>query len=165
MSQSILEQTSLRSPIQESSAIKPKGGRKVTDMVPPLMLTPLIDAFSLLVIYLLLSYTSSGEFMMMSKDMHLPVIGLAEHLERQIIIKFESGTYFVEDQQVTKDQLFPTLLKMREDFRNKYPEIESYNQVIIQADKKEKFLDLNHIIHATAQAGFEEIKFAVIRGS
>lgn len=165
MAHSILDQTSINSPLLECSTLKPRGSAHHTELAPPLMLTSLIDTFSLLVVYLLMSFGSSGEFMMMSKGMVLPTLADAEMLDRQIIIKFEKGYYFVEDLKVSKNDLFPTLLKMREDFKAKYPELDSEKKVIIQADKKEKFLDLNFIIHASAQAGFEEIKFAVLTSS
>lgn len=165
MAQSIIENTNIDSPLERSSTIKPKGFKSIREVATPIMLTPLIDAFSMLLVYLLLSYGNSGEFMLVSKDMVLPTIDLAEHLERQIIVKYENGVYYVEDLEVTKDTLFPTLLKMRQDFKDKYPEIDSQNKIIIQADKGEKFLDLNFIIHASAQAGFEEIKFAVLSRS
>lgn len=162
MTESVLEQTSLNSPIEGSSTLNPKGQRFKKALAQTLMLTSLVDAFSILVVYLLMSYSSTGEIMYLSKDMVLPTAMEAETLDRKIIIKYEKGNYFVEDIKVTKDELFPTLLKMKEDFKQKYPELDSENKIIIQADKGEKFIDLNWIIHASAQAGFEEIKFAVL---
>lgn len=162
MTESVLEQTSLNSPIEGSSTLEPKGQRFKKQLVQTVMLTSLVDAFSILVVYLLMSYSSTGEIMYLSKDMVLPTAAEAETLNRQIIIKYEKGDYFVEDLKVTKDELFPTLLKMKLDFKEKYPELDSENKIIIQADKGEKFIDLNWIIHASAQAGFEEIKFAVL---
>lgn len=162
MTQSILEETSLNSPLESSSTLNPKGQKSKKALVQTVMLTSLVDAFSILVVYLLMSYSSSGEIMYISKDMVLPTAIEAETLNRQIIVKYESGKYFIEDDEVTKDELFPTLLKMKQSFKEKYPELDSENKIIIQADKEEKFIDLNWIIHASAQAGFEEIKFAVI---
>lgn len=163
MTESVLEQTSLNSPIEGSSTLNPKGQRFKKNIAQTLMLTSLVDAFSILVVYLLMSYSSSGEIMYISKDMVLPTATEAETLDRQIIIKFEEGSYYIEDLKVTKDELFPTLLKMKTEFKEKYPELDvEGNKIIIQADKGEKFIDLNWIIHASAQAGFEEIKFAVL---
>lgn len=162
MTQSILEQTSFSSPIEGSSTLNPKSGSGRKTLVQTVMLTSLVDAFSILVVYLLMSYSSSGEIMYISKDMFLPTAELADALNRQIIIKFEKGKYYIENEEVTKNELFPRLLEMKTAFREKYPELDSENKIIIQADKSEKFLDLNLIIHASAQAGFEEIKFAVV---
>lgn len=165
MSQSILEQTSFSSSIDGTSTLNPKGGRKNKNLVQGVMLTSLVDAFSILVVYLLMSYSSSGEILYISKDMVLPPATQSEDLNRQIIIKYEQGKYFVENEEVSKNDLFPKLLKMKTEFKEKYPELDSENKIIIQADKNEKFIDLNLIIHAGAQAGFEEIKFAVIKNS
>lgn len=165
MSQSILEQTSFSSTIAETSTLDPKKKSGVKTFVQPLMLTSLVDAFSILVLYLLISFSSTGEILYISKDMVLPPSTQSENLERQIIIKFQQGKYYVENEEVSKTELFPKLLKMKVEFKEKYPELDSENKIIIQADKNEKFLDLNLIIHASAQAGFEEIKFAVIKNS
>ncbi len=163
MSQSILEQTSFASTLESTSTLSPKAGGKNKNLVQSVMLTSLVDAFSILVVYLLMSYSSSGEIMYMSKDMVLPDATQSEVLNRQIIIKFDQGQYYIENEIVEKKDLFARLLKMKTEFKEKYPELDSENKVIIQADKGEKFLDLNTIIHASAQAGFEEIKFAVIK--
>jgi biopolymer transport protein ExbD len=165
MSQSILEQTSFSSTIAETSTLDPKSNKGLKSFVQPLMLTSLVDAFSILVLYLLISFSSSGEILYISKDMVLPPSTESEVLDRQIIIKFQQGKYYIENEEVSKANLFPMLLKMKVDFKAKYPELDSENKIIIQADKNEKFLDLNLIIHASAQAGFEEIKFAVIKNS
>lgn len=163
MSQSILEQTSFSSTIESTSTLNPKGGRFKKNLVQSVMLTSLVDAFSILVVYLLMSYSSSGEIMYISKDMVLPEATQSDILNRQIIIKFEEGKYYIENEEVAKNDLFARLLKMKTEFKEKYPELDSENKVIIQADKNEKFIDLNLIIHASAQAGFEEIKFAVVK--
>ena len=58
MSQSILNNESLRGPIANQGAVKSKGkSRKKADMVFSLNLTALIDAFSILVIFLLSNYS------------------------------------------------------------------------------------------------------------
>lgn len=163
MSQSILEQTSFSSTIESTSTLNPKGGAFKKSLVQSVMLTSLVDAFSILVVYLLMSYSSSGEIMYISKDMVLPEATQSDILDRQIIIKFEDGKYFIEDEEVASNALFARLLKMKTEFKEKYPELDGENKVIIQADKGEKFIDLNLIIHASAQAGFEEIKFAVVK--
>ncbi len=163
MAQSILEQTSFASTLESTSTLNPKGGGFKKNLVQAVMLTSLVDAFSILVVYLLMSYSSSGEIMYISKDMVLPQAEQSDILNRQIIIKFEDGKYYIENEEVPKNNVFATLLKMKIDFKAKYPELDSENKIIIQADKNEKFIDLNLIIHASAQAGFEEIMFAVVK--
>lgn len=162
---SVLENTAFSSPLESSSTLNPKAGGGKKKLVQTLMLTSLVDAFSILVVYLLMSYSSTGEIMYISKDIALPVAEMADVLDRQIIIKFEQGKYFIEDEVVEKKDLFARLLQMKTEFRERYPELDSESKVIIQADKEDKFIDLNTIIHASAQAGFEEIKFAVVSAS
>jgi hypothetical protein len=141
---SIIENSSLSSPLGAASALDPKSGRGKKSLAQTLMLTSLVDAFSILVVYLLMSYSSTGEILYISKDIVLPVSEQADVLDRQIIVKYEQGKYFIENEMVTKDQLFPTLLKMKVDFKQKYPELDSENKVIIQADKDDKFIELDY---------------------
>ncbi len=164
MTNNVLEQTSMESPLLACSTLKPKGGRYLNALAATLMLTSLVDAFSILVVYLLMSYSSSGEILFISKDMVLPTASMAEDLDRQVIVKYEKGKYYVEDEELELKDLFSKLLGMRKEFQKKYPELEFENKIIIQADRNVEYGHLNTVIHAGAQAGYEEIKFAVMMG-
>lgn len=162
MSYSILEETQIESALEGQSVLKPKGGSFKRNLASTLMLTSLVDAFSILVVYLLMSYSSSSEILYIGKDMVLPSAKMTEDMDQQTIIKYEKGEYFVGQDLVAEKDLVAKLLDLRTKFKESYPELEFPGKIIIQADKGAKYLALNSVILAGSHAGYEEIKFAVL---
>ena len=87
MFQSILAQTAFESELMASSVIGPRHGRGKRSITADLLLTALIDAFSILVIFLLMSFSSTGEVLFINKNTELPKSAQAEMLERQPVVK------------------------------------------------------------------------------
>ena len=129
------------------------------------MLTSLIDAFSILVVYLLMLFSNTGEMTYVSSDIDLPKASSIERLDRYSIIKIKKGGYFVEEQELTQDSLVPYLVDLKKKL-NKSPyqegEESQRDTITIQADKKVKYNRLSPIIQACSHAGFSNIKFAVL---
>lgn len=157
----IVKANALHSVIGESSILAPKGNRRKRDISSELMLTSLIDAFSILMIFLLFSFSSTGDLLMLSKDMELPGAS-GEQLDRNPVVKFESGKYVIENKEVTPDGLVQALLDVRKTFQEMRPGEEFPGVLTVQADRRVKFADLSAIVQASAQAGFGDIKFAVL---
>lgn len=142
------------------SVLNPKGSRGKKDIYADLLLTALIDAFSILVIFLLMSFSSSGDILYISKGMELPKAGMAQELERQPVVRIEPDKLYVEDKVVTREGLVEALIAIREQYQKlgqTFPGI-----VTIQADRRVKYQDLSPIVQAANQAGFSDIQFAVI---
>ena len=112
IAKSILNNTAFRSPLKSSSYLNPEGETGHKDINAPLMLTSLVDAFSILVIYLLMHFSSSGEFLVLSKNMELPKAYYGAELIRHTIVKVEEGKYYVESEEVAEDQLVKKLLQL-----------------------------------------------------
>lgn len=142
------------------SVLNPKGSSGKHSLFADLLLTALIDAFSILVIFLLMSFSSSGDILYISKGMELPKAGMAQELERQPVIRIEPDKIFVEDKVVTKDTLIETLIAVREKYQKTGQEFPGI--VTIQADRRVKYEDLSPIVQSANQAGFSDIQFAVI---
>ena len=161
--QSLLEQTALTSPLMSGSALNPRGCKQSRkEMAAPLMLTSLVDAFSILVIYLLMHFSASGEILMVTKDQELPKAKNTVDLIRQTIVKIDDGKYYVEDQEVSADGLVGKLLEIRQQFQKDRPGEEVPDKLIVQADRRTPYKILNSIVHAGAETGYAEIKFAVV---
>ena len=90
-SQSILSDTALQSVLAGEGFIHPQEGRHRRIINADLLLTALIDAFSILVIFLLMSFSSTGEILFIGKDTELPKAKLGEILERNPVVKVEGG--------------------------------------------------------------------------
>jgi biopolymer transport protein ExbD len=162
IAQSILETTALRSEIGESSLIKPKGGKFKRSLAADLLLTALIDAFSILVIYLLMSFSSTGEILQMSKDMEMPKASLADTIERNTVIKIDQHQVFLEDKATTADGLVAELLEIRKNFGVLHKNEEFQGIITVQADRRTQYTELNKVVLAAAHAGFSDIRFAVL---
>lgn len=126
-----------------------------------LMLTSLIDAFSILVIYLLMFFSSTGEMMYVNAEINLPKATTLERLDRHSIIQVRQEGYFVEDQKIEKSKLNSFLVSLKKSLSSS-SNTDSNRTITIQADKKIKYSQLSSIIQACSHAGFSEIKFAVL---
>lgn len=162
VNQGVLRGSSFHSIIGESSVLHPKSERAKRNIVADLLLTALIDAFSILVIFLLMSFSSTGEILFMGKGMELPKASRGEELERHPLVKIEEGKIFVEDAEVAAAGLTAALLDVRKKFSETRPGEEFPGTLTVQGDRRLKYEVLNSVVLASSQAGFSDIKFAVI---
>lgn len=161
LNNSIVRTTSFHSAIGETSIVKPSSEKHKRNVVADLLLTALIDAFSILVIFLLMSFSSTGELLMMGKNMELPKAS-ADMLERNPVVKLDNGKVFLEDKEVTADGLVQALLDLRKNFQETRPGEEFPAILTVQADRRAKYEQLSGIVQASAHAGYSDIKFAVV---
>lgn len=160
--QSVLSDTALSGVLAGESYIHPEHGRHKRIVTGDLLLTALIDAFSILVIFLLMSFSSTGEILFIAKDQELPKAALAEVLERNPVVKIENGSLFVENKEVKNEELIGELIALRKQFAETRPGEEYPGIVTVQADRRVKYEVLNQIVLAASAAGFGDIRFAVI---
>ncbi len=144
------------------SILNPKHARQKRNIFSDLLLTALIDAFSILVIFLLMSFSSTGELLTLGKDMELPKAALGDVIERNPVVKIDGEKLFLEDKEIKEAELVAGLMQLREQFKETRPNEEFPGIVTIQADRRVQFAQMNAIILATGNAGFSDIKFAVL---
>jgi biopolymer transport protein ExbD len=162
INQGVLKNSSFHSVIGESSVLAPQSERHHRSIIADLLLTALIDAFSILVIFLLMSFSSTGEIIFMGKGMELPKAARGEIIDRQPVVKIEDGKIFLEDKEYTPDQLVAALVDIRTKFAESHPGEEFPGALTIQGDRRLKYETLNGIVLASSHAGFSDIKFAVV---
>lgn len=163
MIQSLLKQTTLSSPLAAASVLKPDDGKSKRKLDADLLLTALIDAFSILVIFLLMNFSSTGEILFVNKGMELPKAARAETLDRNPVVKVEDGQISLEGKNIGGgDSLFKSLLEMHQNFKKEHPQDEFLGTITVQADRRIKYEFLNQVVVACAQAGFSDIRFAVL---
>ena len=78
------------------------------------------------------------------------------------MVKVEGNSFFVEDKEISQDQLIPELMNLRKAFAETRPGEEYPGIVTVQADRRVKYEVLNQIVTAASSAGFGDIRFAVI---
>ncbi len=162
LSRSVIGISSFESVIADASTLKPTEGNRKRNIFADLLLTALIDAFSILVIFLLMNFSSTGEILFMGKDMELPKASLGEILAQAPVIKMEATKMYLEDKEVTTEGLVAELLELRKKFQVLHPNEEYPGVLTIQADRRVKYDQLSPVVQASNHAGFSDIKFAII---
>ena len=160
----ILANSSEKDFIQNVTYLKNKSFRKPKNLTSPLILTPLIDVFSILVVYLLLHFSVAKDIPYVSQDIRLPSAKNGIEIEEHLVVKFKNGKYFVEENEVPIQQLAEKLLEYQLKSRSEMENEESSTTLIVQADKREKYKYLNEIVIAANQTGYNDIKFVVLSG-
>ncbi|MCB9027412.1 MAG: biopolymer transporter ExbD [Bdellovibrionaceae bacterium] len=158
----ILESTALESPLKAASQIKPKTGGLKKNLVASVILTSLIDAFSILVIYLLVNFSNTGEILYLSKDMELPQSEQSEVLQRTTLVKIEKGQMYIEDKPIEPSELVERLVEIKKSLTTEGKYTEDMLALTLQADRRIKYNEMSQVIQAGSHAGFSEIKFAVL---
>lgn len=162
ISDGILKTSVLTGTLEGQSIITPRGAKFKRQIAADLLLTALIDAFSILVIFLLMNFSSTGEILMIGKNQELPKAHLAEVLERNPVIKIDDGKIFVEDKMVNAKTITAELLELRKKYQDLHPYEAFPGVATIQADRRVKYDFLNQVILGMNQAGYSDIKFAVV---
>ncbi|MNL39566.1 Biopolymer transport protein ExbD/TolR [compost metagenome] len=137
------------------------GGRRQgsmsRQMALALPLTSLIDAFSIIVIYLLIGTQNSGMESTVPGKMNLP---MAEHsigVDKEVpVLKIEKGVYYVNEKAVAVKNLRNKLTELKNAAQNKELEI------LVQADQEMDYADLDPLLRAGSESGLTKMKFAVV---
>lgn len=168
MKTSFLTLSKRRSPLRETQGLK--GARTKhklirRDLAIALPLTSLIDAFSIIVIYLLIGTQNSSVETELAGKINLPQASHSQGIEKTTaVLRIEQGQYFLNNMTVAKSDLGVKLseLKKRTFETNKNKGIKDEVELIIQADTEMKFADLDPLLKAGSQVGIEKLKFAVV---
>ncbi|MEN0059884.1 MAG: biopolymer transporter ExbD, partial [Bdellovibrio sp.] len=122
-----------------------------------LPLTSLIDAFSIIVIYLLIGTQSSGIESLIPSQMNLPLADHSVGLEKETTtLSIQKGIYKLNDKVVAVRDLEHKLAEIKRGSEDKNVEL------LVQADQEMKFEELEPLIKASSASGFEKMKFAVV---
>ncbi len=151
-------QTQRRSPLLETQSLGNKASKKVgvKELAQALPLTSLIDAFSIIVIYLLIG-TQSGVIETPVPNLNLPVADHSQVLEKSVaILRIEKNQFFLEDKPVTLQNLGQKLAELKNSSKDKNIEL------MVQADQNMQYAQLDPLIKAGSLAGIEKLKFAVL---
>lgn len=150
-------------------------GHGKSSMIADLNVTPMVDMLTMLVIFLLMTFSASGELLAINKDIVLPkafhavdlkqapVIGLSN---KQILLNSE----FVMDASEAHQDKYPDwkltplwegLQLKREQWKAYHPTEKFEGAVIIQSDQSVPFSVVKMIMHTCALAEYGSLNFAV----
>lgn len=152
-----LNRTQLGSALGSTSRLNPKGSRFRRTIVASLMLTSLVDAFSILVIFLILNNASSSDVVNMGK-IQLPTATESQFIQNGLVVRLENGQILVDEKPTQVGDLITQFKAF-----NQGADAMKKEGLIIVADRNMDFEGLSPVILAGSQAGYTKFKFAVIR--
>lgn len=153
-----LKRSMLASTIAGQSRLRPNGGRARRTMIAGLMLTSLVDAFSILVIFLIMNHSTNQEVLNLGDKIQLPQARESQFIQEGVVVRVEGGRYFVDDKPVALSALAANLKS-----HNDGADAAKKEGLIIVADRQLDYADLSPVILAGSNAGFTKYKFAVVR--
>lgn len=122
-------------------------------------LTSLVDCFAIILVYLLMA-TSFGQIELdIPRDMTLPRASEGTPLTNPLVIQVHQGHYLLNKQVFELSQLAEELKRLADE--SKESSDSTPKGLVIQADRQLQYGELNPVIVAGLQAGFDEVQFAV----
>jgi biopolymer transport protein ExbD len=141
-----------------------------------LNLVAYIDMMTMLVIFLLMSFSATGEILFVQKNIVLPDAQNWRDLERAPVIGVSKDVVTLDGAQVaTADELMKDsatgdfkiadlhdkLVTLKNNYKLLHPSEEFNGIAIIQSDKNVEFKVLKKIMYSISVAGYQNINFAV----
>ena len=141
-------------------------------------LTSLVDVLTILLIYLLQSFSSEGEIITLSKDLMLPESSAKKKPELAVVLTINNKYIIAESKHIVSveqvlsstDLIIPELDKWLFERRTLTQKIERYStstkfkgDIIIQADKHIRFRLLKKIMYTCGQQGYNNFSLAVLK--
>ena len=160
--------------LEAASAKLSKAGRK--SLYEALNLVAYIDMMTMLVIFLLMSFSATGEVLFVQKNIVLPEALNWTDLERAPVIAISADVVTLDGKQMaTMDQLLAEstsgdfkiaelhdlLVISKNNYKLLHPTEEFNGVAIIQSDKNVEFKALRKVMFTAQVAGYNNVNFAV----
>ena len=152
------------------------GGRKSTDV--SIALIPFIDFLITLVVFLLTSFSASGELLAQRPNLVMPVASNVHAIDIAPIIAIDPSVVTLDNRRMADTQtlaaaagleriepLVQDLETLRRNWTVLHPRDPFQGTVILQADRNVDFRVIKKVMFSAAQAGYTNISFAVNQGS
>lgn len=152
------------------------GGHKAVNA--DLNVTPLVDMFVILVLFLIANFSATGEILAMNKDIQLPEAANTEELQLAPVVSISkdlvmlSGNAIGRVDDLTREDYLniPALEEKLRDQKKQFEDLHNAandsgafkGDVNIQADRKVEFRIVKRVMFSCASAGFGNISFATL---
>lgn len=150
----------MRSPMKEGSKIRPFGSGFKKGVEATITLTSLIDAFVILVLYLVVASSPSDNTINVEDNISLPQAKMMMELDSSPVVTYKQNGFYIDDQRVAEPQLKTSLQALATKFKDSFKNNEA--SIIIQADENIGFEKLQPLLIASSYAGIKHVKFAVL---
>ncbi|CAN5568439.1 hypothetical protein BH10BDE1_BH10BDE1_34110 [soil metagenome] len=149
----------LPSPLGSVMSGQQSAGRSKKDMNTPLLLTALVDAFSILVIFLLVQVSNAPNTFEQNDKIKLPTAASVDISQGE----YESrvANLVVTPQGYTLDGKSISIAALKDQLKQLKLETGKSVRLVIQADQKSDFDLISPLLSMTAEAGVSKLEFAV----
>ncbi len=146
-----------------------------------LNVTPLVDMFVILVLFLIANFSATGEILSMSKDIQLPEAANTDELQLAPVVLVSTESVIVSgimigrvDDLTREDYLnIPALEEKLREMKKEFEDLHNAandsgafkGDVNIQADKSVQFRVVKRVMFSCASAGYGNIAFATMASS
>jgi biopolymer transport protein ExbD len=163
----------------EKSKVFGHGGSSKKSMFADLLITPMVDMFVIIVLFLIANFSATGEVLMMTRDIQLPEAVNVREVEMVPVVMVSkdqvlvSGTVIGRVQDLTREDYLniPNLEEKLREMKKQYEDLHSLakdeasgfkGDVNIQGDKDVPFKIMKRVMFSCATAGYNNINFAVM---
>ena len=157
-----------------SFVAKRTGGHAAKSVNIDIPLIPFIDLQICLVVFLLMSFSSTGELVTQRNDLHLPDALNTKELELAPVLAVDSTAVVLDGRRVADtaalgvdpkveriEPLIDMLDTLKRNWNVLHPQQEFPGALIVQADMATDYRVIKKLMYAAAQAGYPNVKFAV----
>jgi biopolymer transport protein ExbD len=140
-----------------------------------LNLTSMVDMLTILVVFLLQTFSASGELLTVQKNIVLPEAQNFTDLEQSPIIAVSKDAVTLDgrpvadagelnaentaDWKITK--LHDELVTLKNNYKLLHPSEEFKGMVIVQADRNVDFKVIKKVMYSCSMAGYQNVNFAI----
>ena len=164
----------------QKSKVFGKGAGQRRTVGADLLITPLVDMFIIIVIFLLQNFSATGEILFMSQDITLPDAMNGNEIDRAPVVQISSDSVMLEGEQIAlvadlaRDEYWniPALEEKLRDLKKRYEALHQADpsggfkgDINIQGHKEVEFKTIKRVMYSCNQAGYANINFAVMGAS
>jgi biopolymer transport protein ExbD len=141
-------------------------------LIAGLMLTSMVDMFSLLVIFLLQNFSTSPELAVVAKGVTLPISATSRELKDAPVLAISSNGIFLDQKFIGQtdqllDQPEPLMKKLsdlREVWQKSHPNQDFPGEISVQADQAISSAIVSRFMGMLPSQAFGSIQLAVVGG-
>ncbi len=156
-----LGKSHMRSPLKEGSRLRPWGHRFQKTMQATITLTSLIDAFVILVLYLVVASSPSDNTIDVDSQINLPQTKIMTEPDGSPVVVYKNNHFYIDDKAISDSNLKDSLKALAAKFASSFKNNEA--AIVIQADEDIGFEKLQPVLIASSYAGIKHVKFAVLQ--
>jgi len=157
ISSSIIANQTTRTPmILGQSQLMPNSGANIKRKATGLIITSLVDIFSVLVIYLLFGPAFNGESIDSQLGVKLPIAYQSQLTDNENVLVIKNNQFILNQKEINERQLASELKMSAKNLAGN-----KKNSLVIIADQSYDVDKLNPVLIAASEAGLNQLRLAV----